>query len=1282
MLALVVPASQAQTLEPGTGAPNDAIKAQFQSAYSRGPFPSIASTAPQGTVARFGTTGLRQLFTDTTRSTGGTLALVRASTLANTDTTSVEVYQVLTDMYSYYNSVGVATAGYPTMDTQFCPNAACTYQYFDRRYVLFAYTSGANDTQNITTRDPFYTRFELFGGVTAFGPATSAETAVTSSFLSNATYQSFASGILFNITSGALNGRLVSVRKPVYDVYVQRGGASGSLGLPTADVQTLADGRKRQTFEGGSIEYDDSTSPVVRAPVNTITLSPANTPVRLNAGETFSVSATLIGTTGLQLTDRAVNFTTSNSRVVTITGAGLTALVRAVGGGTARIAATSEGKTSLPIDIIVSAVCCSVGEGAPSTAISQAMNDAVSRTRVQLRTPGPERVRRSGSGYVQEFQGVDQVNPVRYLIAMADKSPQAFVISGATLARYEELGASAGALGFPTSDAAASGRQDFERGTLAGTPPRLVTGTILTRWAQSGYESGPAGLPVAEVVQGTSFTASAATSQAFTTGVIVSGPKGTYLIRDRAAEYYLEQGGILSALGLPTGEQPGSGPTFRQEFEGGTLEYSSDATDIKITPRPRTPAISVSPASPLPGSRVRIAVSGFADRANLRVSSTGQADFLVGTANGTYVWDIAIAATAAPGTVTLRATDTSANTSVTATYTIRTLAQARVVLTAISGDTQTGAPGVVLPAPLRVQLRDDTSSPVAGVTVRFTPSPGASVSPATAITDATGLAETALTLPATDGIALATAEAAGRIVTFSARSAGGTVTGFPKLMQSGSDAVGTGTTPISEGGALLASAASILRYLQVHGDLKNPNGMADVATLNEYLRRTCVTDTQGTQVCDGFLTAPESREQIVNLWRLSGFVGGNLEVSPEKSDIETIRSLVAGGSPVLIALSMQNGDTPAGSHFVVATGVAADGSLQIHDPRTAFGRTVLSDYLNGFDAGGLSWRATIGGAVRLLPRVPLSTSFVVTASSPVSIASPSGECGISVEWPDQAAKLDGTASGARMLRMRACSGTASEYQLDIGGTGDFRATVTDLADGGSRSDLAGSGVAAFRVYRPGTWLAISPQETVLDASAVLNSATLTPDIAQGGLISIFGNGLARPGAATTLEIGGRPAIVLAATPFRVDAQVPPEVAAGSTVLRLTSPYGGTEQTIEVRPYAPAVFRTATGRPNIVNANNQANSPQNPVVRGQAIVIYATGLGVTSRSGTLNPTQTPVNVVVSGQELRPSYAGLAPNFTGLYQVNLVIPATFPPGLDQALRLKQGTVESSPVEISIQ
>ena len=55
------------------------------------------------------------------------------------------------------------------------------------------------------------------------------------------------------------------------------------------------------------------------------------------------------------------------------------------------------------------------------------------------------------------------------------------------------------------------------------------------------------------------------------------------------------------------------------------------------------------------------------------------------------------------------------------------------------------------------------------------------------------------------------------------------------------------------------------------------------------------------------------------------------------------------------------------------------------------------------------------------------------------------------------------------------------------------------------------------------------------------------------------------------------------------------------------------------------------------------------------------------------TSAPVTVVLNGTELPTAFAGLAPGYIGLYQVNVLIPAATPPGLGIPLTLKSGRTD---------
>jgi uncharacterized protein (TIGR03437 family) len=60
----------------------------------------------------------------------------------------------------------------------------------------------------------------------------------------------------------------------------------------------------------------------------------------------------------------------------------------------------------------------------------------------------------------------------------------------------------------------------------------------------------------------------------------------------------------------------------------------------------------------------------------------------------------------------------------------------------------------------------------------------------------------------------------------------------------------------------------------------------------------------------------------------------------------------------------------------------------------------------------------------------------------------------------------------------------------------------------------------------------------------------------------------------------------------------------------------------------------------------------------------------------------VTARLNGTDLPVSFAGLAPGFIGLYQVNTPIPATVLPGLDLPFSLKTGNVVSDSISVSIQ
>jgi len=150
----------------------------------------------------------------------------------------------------------------------------------------------------------------------------------------------------------------------------------------------------------------------------------------------------------------------------------------------------------------------------------------------------------------------------------------------------------------------------------------------------------------------------------------------------------------------------------------------------------------------------------------------------------------------------------------------------------------------------------------------------------------------------------------------------------------------------------------------------------------------------------------------------------------------------------------------------------------------------------------------------------------------------------------------------------------------------------------------------------------------------------------------------------------------------VNFQIPGAVAPGPHTLRLESAFGAVEQTIELAAVSPGIFTLGGNRGAIVNQNGTINGSSNPARRGEVISVYATGLGALRQQGALQVAVTPVTASIEGVPLVTQYAGAAPGFPGLFQINLLIPLGLPPGLVSKLTVGQSGALSQPVFVAIQ
>ena len=103
---------------------------------------------------------------------------------------------------------------------------------------------------------------------------------------------------------------------------------------------------------------------------------------------------------------------------------------------------------------------------------------------------------------------------------------------------------------------------------------------------------------------------------------------------------------------------------------------------------------------------------------------------------------------------------------------------------------------------------------------------------------------------------------------------------------------------------------------------------------------------------------------------------------------------------------------------------------------------------------------------------------------------------------------------------------------------------------------------------------------------------------------------------------------------------------------------------ELRPALPAADppgRTHRSLP-IVNTTGQLIDGTRPARAGDSVQIYCTGLGATNpliptgqAASSATPAVVQPTVMIGGISATVQYAGLAPGFVGLYQINAVVPA---------------------------
>jgi uncharacterized protein (TIGR03437 family) len=748
-------------------------------------------------------------------------------------------------------------------------------------------------------------------------------------------------------------------------------------------------------------------------------------------------------------------------------------------------------------------------------------------------------------------------------------------------------------------------------------------------------------------------------------------------IGSRSGQAFLVAGGILArysrlngpagVLGLPTSDPGVSGAVTRQSFEGGVIEHTAGQAEAQERLAARAPAITVFPSAVPIGGRVRVSISGFAPGRRLLVTAGSGPEFEVTPATGAYSWEVWIRPGTPTGVYRVAAREPDGNESAEASYRVRSVEEIRYRWIKISGDNQTALPASEAPLPLVARLTDDAGNPIYGRRVLFGSVAGGVITPAETYTDTEGYARARLRLPPAAGLVLATAEASNQVITFAARAEDGRLTTFPAFRQGIDDLRLGGSGPtIHQKGSLLTALAAILRYHQDRGELPAPNGLAEPASLNQFLG------------AGGYLsfTLNGRPELVVNLPRALAFTGNAADLEAVNPELAAIRDALNQRWPVLLGLMLRSGDQDRGAHYVVATGVGADGGIVIHDPSPDWNRTGLAEYLAGFSALGRSWTGRLLHALRLRlgPRAPRGFLVYGSGPAPLRLAAPRAVQGYYLRIPALASYDQLVTDTGEVAQLYYTDGTAPEYQLSIG-------------DGGSAT-VAGSTVTRGAYRLTPDPLALAPQALSAAADGLRNAAGFGPRLAPGSLASLFGVGL---GEGLSVAVGGRAAPLLLALPYQANLQLPYELAPGPQTVEVSSAHGTARFEARTEEAAPGIFVLDSGLAAVLNQDGSLNTPLNPAGRGTVLQVFVTGLGAVAPSvatgapapvSPLSRAAAEVTATVDGRPAQVAFAGLTPGFLGLGQVNVVTAVSFAPSAAAQLVIRAGGQESNIVPVAIE
>jgi uncharacterized protein (TIGR03437 family) len=231
-------------------------------------------------------------------------------------------------------------------------------------------------------------------------------------------------------------------------------------------------------------------------------------------------------------------------------------------------------------------------------------------------------------------------------------------------------------------------------------------------------------------------------------------------------------------------------------------------------------------------------------------------------------------------------------------------------------------------------------------------------------------------------------------------------------------------------------------------------------------------------------------------------------------------------------------------------------------------------------------------------------------------------------------------------------------------------------------------VLVVLAFGPSLWAAINDAPSYTAAGIVNAADNLPGPLAPNTLASLYGVRLSYvtksispadiqgsvlptvlPGTGVHVIVGNFPATIYYVSPTQINFLVPANLLpAAYTVQVVLEGHSGPLVEIQLAAASPALFQLDAHNAVAIRADGSVITPEAPVKPGGIVILYATGLGQTQPPvpyGQLFNQAAPLDqltdfkLVLDGVAAPASavaYAGIAPGFAGLYQINVVLPTS--------------------------